>query len=130
LLEAAVRQLQAEGLPVELVLVEGRTWAECLTVKATADIYFDQVLLGYGCNAIEAWGMGIPVVAGADEWTLAQMRKEWNLGKRPMPFHEATEATIADALRELVQSPDLRAEVAKRGHAHAQKYHAERPALA
>src|SRR5690606_2291672 len=42
LLEVAVRQLQAEGLPVELVLVEGRTWAECLAVKATADIYFDQ----------------------------------------------------------------------------------------
>lgn len=130
LLEQAVVALQSEGLSVELVLVEGRSWVECLAVKATADIYFDQVKLGYGCNAIEAWGMGIPVVAGADEWTLTRMRSEWNLGlSDPLPFYAATETTIADALRELVQSADLRAEAAARGKAHAEKYHAERPAL-
>lgn len=137
-LEAAVRTLQAEGLPVELVVVIGRTWAECLAVKASADIYFDQVAVrehdypgGYGCNAIEAWGMGIPVVAGADAWTTARMRTEWNL--RPshkLPFHEATESTITESLRELVKSADLRAEVAARGRKHALKYHAEKPALA
>jgi hypothetical protein len=134
-LMAAVNTLKAEGLPVELVLVEGRSWAECLAVKGSADIYFDQVAApeheypgGYGCNAIEAWGMGIPVIAGADEWTTARMRKEWNL-KGPMPFYEATQSTITDALRDLVQSPDLRAEVAARGKRHARKYHAEKPAL-
>jgi hypothetical protein len=132
-LMAAVNTLKAEGLPVELVLVEGRSWAECLAVKGSADIYFDQVAVGdypggYGCNAIEAWGMGLPVVAGADEWTTARMRKEWNL-KGPMPFYEATQSTITDTLRALVQSPDLRAEVAARGHKHARKYHAEKPAL-
>jgi hypothetical protein len=127
-LQAAVRSLQAEGLPVELVLVSGKPWAESLAVKATADIYFDQVGLGYGCNAVEAWGMGIPVIAGADDWTLARMRKEWNT--RTLPFHVATETTIADAIRQLVQSPDLRATVAARGAKHAAKYHAEKPALA
>jgi hypothetical protein len=126
-LEIAVSLLQSEGLPVELVLIEGKPWAECLRLKATADIYFDQVGLGYGCNAIEAWGMGIPVIAGADEWTLARMRKEWNT--RTLPFHVATEATIAAAIRQLVKSPDLRATVAARGAKHAAKYHAEKPAL-
>lgn len=130
-LEAAVARLKAEGLPVELVIVTGRPWAECLAIKATADIYFDQVGLGYGCNAIEAWGMGIPVVAGADDWTLAAMRSEWNLkSNRALPFHVATEATIADAIRELATSAELRASVAARGRKHAEKYHAERPALA
>jgi hypothetical protein len=128
---AAVAALQAEGLKVELELIEGRTWAECLVRKASADIYFDQVGLGYGCNAIEAWGMGIPVVAGADEWTLGQMRKEWNLGPRQkLPFYEATEETIVDALRALVKSKDLRAKYAALGAAHNAKYHAEKPALA
>jgi hypothetical protein len=127
-LEAAVRQLKAEGLPVELVLVTGRPWAECLTVKATADIYFDQVKLGYGCNAVEAWGMGIPVVAGADDWTLDRMRQEWNT--KQLPFYQATEETIADVLRELVKSSGLRATYAARGYDHAAKYHAEKPALA
>jgi hypothetical protein len=137
LLEAAVKQLQAEGLPVELVLVSGKRWAEALAIKATADIYFDQVAVpaidypgGVGCNAVEAWGMGIPVVAGADEWTLARMAQEWNVTQDALPFFDATESTIADAIFELVQSDLLRQEYAGRGKAHAEKYHAEKPALA
>jgi hypothetical protein len=131
-LEAAVAQLQAEGLPVELVIVTGRPWAESLAVKATADIYFDQVGLGYGCNAVEAWGMGIPVIAGADPWTLARMRKEWNLrGNTPLPFYPATEATIAESIRALVNAgPDSREEWADVGYRHIATYHAEKPALA
>jgi hypothetical protein len=137
LLEAAVRELQTDGLPVELVLVSGKPWAECLRIKATADIYFDQIAVpkidypgGYGCNAIEAWGMGIPVVAGADEWTTARMRQEWNLGRfEDPPFVEATDTTMVDVLRSLVQSSELRALAASHGMAHAQRYHAEKPAL-
>ena len=34
--------------------------------KGRADVFVDQMILGYGCNAIEAWGMGIPVIAGVD----------------------------------------------------------------
>ena len=124
-LEAAVRELQSEGLPVDLVLVEGKPWAECLTTKATADIYFDQVILGYGCNAIEAWGMGIPVVAGADPWATDRMLSEYGT----LPFYEATVDTIASSLRAMVKSPDLRAEYAERGMAHARRFHDERPAL-
>src|SRR5574338_115020 len=130
-LEAAVAQLQSEGLPVELVLIEGRSWAECLALKATADIYFDQVKLGYGCNAVEAWGMGIPVVAGADDWTLNRMRQEWNLKPDdPLPFYEATEATIYEALLLLVSSASMREAWGGIGRAFAEKYHAEKPALA
>lgn len=123
---AAAARLKAEGVPIELVLVEGVTWAECLEAKATADVLFDQVAFGYGCNAVEAWGMGIPVIAGADPWTLERMRHEWG----SLPFYEASEATIADALRAMVESADLRAEWAAKGAAHAAKYHAEKPALA
>ena len=124
-LELAVKALQAEGLPLDLVLVEGRPWSECMAIKATADIYFDQVILGYGCNAVEAWGMGIPVIAGAQPWTLNKMTELWG----DIPFYQATEDTIADAIRALVQSSDLRAEYAAKGMAHGRKYHDEKPAL-
>jgi hypothetical protein len=124
-LELAVKALQAEGLPVDLVLVEGKPWAECMAIKATADIYFDQVILGYGCNAVEAWGMGIPVIAGAQPWTLNKMTELWG----GLPFYSATEQTIADAIRDLVQSADLRAEYAAKGMAHVRTYHDEKPAL-
>jgi hypothetical protein len=119
----AVRQLQLEGYDLELELIEKASWKECLQRKATADIYFDQTILGYGNNAIEAWGMGIPVIAGASEKTLAEMRRRFS---NELPFYQATEATIYDALKALVQSPDLRAEYSERGLFHVQKFHDQR----
>lgn len=125
LLIAAVKLLESEGLPVELVLVEGKTWAECMAVKATADILFDQLLFGYGCNSVEAWSMGIPVISGADDWTLDRMLDQWG----DIPFYLANEKTLADRLRQMVKSKNLRAEWAGRGMKHVRRFHDEKPAL-
>jgi hypothetical protein len=134
---SAVADLQAEGLPVELDLIERVTWGECLRRKARADIYIDQVILGYGCNAIEAWGMGLPVIAGVDPdradavnhpipgSTRDRMLREFG----SLPFYEASESTIVDTLRELVKSAELRAEWAVRGMEHVGRFHAQLPAL-
>lgn len=124
LLEAAVRSL--DDPTVELVIVEGKPWKEALAIKATADIVFDQLLFGYGCNSIEAWCMGIPVVSGADDWTLDRMAHEWPA----VPFEEANERTLVDVLRAMVKSADLREDAAQRGMAHVRRYHDERAALA
>lgn len=135
---AAVDALQAEGLPVELDLIEHVTWSECLRRKASADIYVDQLLLGYGCNAIEAWGMGLPVVAGVDPeraaWvnhpipstTRGRMLHEFG---GALPFAEASPDSLVDVLRELVTSAELRADWALRGMAHVARFHGQRPAL-
>jgi hypothetical protein len=124
-LEATVARLQAEGLDIDLVVVEGLPWKEAMKIKATADIYFDQVLLGVGCNAIEAWAMDIPVIAGAGPWTLGQMERTWGT----IPFRQATEETIGDAIVDLALHPRKRASWAKKGKAHVLRFHDERPAL-
>jgi hypothetical protein len=108
-----------EEMAVEVVLIEKADWLTTLARKGVADVFFDQVILGYGNNSIEAWGMGIPVVAGAQPDTLAKMRERFDL-----PFYQATEDTIYEALRELVD-PDTRAEWAKRGKVHAEQFHAD-----
>lgn len=115
----AVERLQAEGLPVELELIEKVSWAECLRRKATADIYYDQTILGYGNNAIECWGMGIPVIAGGAQATLTEMRSRFG----ELPFYEAKESTIYDALKALVMSKDLRSEYGERGLNHVRRFH-------
>lgn len=120
---AAVERLQAEGYDLELDLIEKVSWAECLTRKAQADIYYDQTLLGYGNNAIEAWGMGIPVIAGAAERTLAEMRKRFS---NELPFYQASESTLYEALKALVESADLRAEYAEKGLNHVRRFHDQR----
>lgn len=123
---AAVEEVRQGGTPIDLIIVEGKPWMESLVMKASADIVFDQLAWGYGCNGVEAMGMGVPLVSGADEWTLARMRKEW----RTLPFLTATESTLASVLRSLVASPAKREEWGQRGLRHVRKYHDEKPALA
>ena len=118
---AATDRLKAEGHAIEVDLIEGVNWMECLARKAKADIYYDQVLLGYGCNAIEAWGMGIPVIAGGAPDTLAEMERRFGA----LPFYNASKDTIYDALLALMDK-QTRAEYAKRGLAHVQAYHDDR----
>lgn len=123
----ATRQLAEEGLPIDVDLIEGTTWAECMERKSRADILYDQMAFGYGCNAVEAWGMGIPVVAGADDpWVLEQMEARWTPG---IPFVTADPSSLKSVLRRLVESADLRRYWADVGLAHVRKYHDEKPAL-
>lgn len=117
----AVRQL-GRRYPVELVLVERQPHERCLRMKAAADIYVDQFGLGYGNNAIEAWAMGQPVVAGATPTILARMRREYR--RKSLPFVEATPDTLYERLEELVTSADARTEAAARGAAHVTRFHA------
>jgi glycosyltransferase involved in cell wall biosynthesis len=108
----------AETHPVEVVLIEGKPWAECLALKGTCDVYFDQVWLGYGNNAIEAWAMGIPVVCGAEDFTLEEMTRRFG----SLPFKLADEGSIYAALLDMCDAK-VRAEYARRGKAHAQRWH-------
>jgi hypothetical protein len=109
-----------EGLPVEVLLIEGQSWAECLRLKGSADIYYDQLGLGYGNNAVEAWAMGIPVIAGAQPDTLAEMSRRF-----PIPFYPATEDTLRYAIADLVSSQVRRDHYARLGLAHVRRFHDE-----
>jgi hypothetical protein len=111
---------------VELELIERATHADCLRRKATVDLFYDQLLLGYGNNATEAWAMGIPVVAGADDWTLAAMAERFG----ELPFYRATEATLEARLEELILEPELRTRYAAAGLRHVERFHAQAPAVA
>lgn len=119
----AVGRLAAET-PVEVLLIEGRTWAVCLAAKASADVYFDQVILGYGASAVEAWGMGIPVIAGAAPATLEEIRRRAG----GLPFVLADEGSIYEALR-LLADPIERARWAAVGLDFARRFHAEEVAV-
>jgi glycosyltransferase involved in cell wall biosynthesis len=109
-------------LGVGLDLIERVSWDDCLARKGRAAIVVDQLVLGYGLSAIEAWCMGIPVVAGTtDPETRRRMVETFG----ELPFVEATPETLADRLAELVASPDLRREWGERGRAHVERFHSE-----
>lgn len=108
---------------IELVLIENKSWRQCLQAKARADIFYDQLELGYGCNAIEAWGMGLPVIAGAADPAVRRlMKRTWGR----LPFLEATTTTLAAKLEQLIVSEQARREVAQLGREHFDRWHDER----
>lgn len=60
----AVQSLEKEGWPIELVLVEKVPNLEAVKIYQTADIIFDQCLIGFhGYFALEAMALGKPVMA-------------------------------------------------------------------
>jgi hypothetical protein len=118
---ATVERLR-ERHPIELDIIENVPNAECLARKARADILVDQLILGYGNNAIESWAMGTPVIAGVtDPWTRAKMLELWGA----LPFVDATEVGLEARLEELITDRSARVAAAKRGLAHVQRFHAE-----
>lgn len=110
---------------VEPVLIEGKSWAECVQIKSTCDVLYDQVGLGYGNNAIEAWAMGIPVIAGATQDILDIMGATFD----KIPFLEATPETITDALIAM-KSTTTRNQWARTGKAHVERWHDGRESVA
>lgn len=120
-LVAAVRELQRRDHAVELLLVEGQSWEQCLQMKARCDIFVDQVGLSYGCNAIESGGMGIATVAGAQPATVAEMVRRFGA----FPFEQSREGGILDTLEWLVVDPPSREKVAAAGMAFVQTWHNE-----
>lgn len=118
----AVHNLHKSGYNVTFDLIERQTWQECLTRKGKADIYVDQLKLGYGNNAIEAWGMGIPVVAGiVDPVARQAMMDRWG----GLPFLEANHDDLEGQLAKLIVDADYRSHWASIGLSHASTYHTE-----
>ena len=130
-LERAVRRLQTDGVNVELDIIERQNNVRCLTRKGTADVFVDQMLLGYGCNAVEAWGMGIPVIAGIDpEYGTKRIHQPIPLDTRDrmleqwgqLPFLESSEDGLYVALTKML-SPTTRQYWSKRGMRHFIQHH-------
>lgn len=106
---------------LEVVLIEQQPWSECLRLKATCDVYYDQLDLGYGSNALEAWAMGIPVICGAQPATLREYERRFGT----VPFAPATPSTLPDVLGAML-NPDTRDHWATLGHRHVTTIHHEK----
>jgi len=104
-------------------LIEGVSNRECLERKARADIFVDQLLLGFGVNNIEAWSMGIPVVSGlVDPEARRKATEMWG----QYPWADANEDSLKAKIERLIIDPDWRAELGERGRAHAERWHSQR----
>ena len=117
---AACEQFGRET-PVEVVLIEGMSWRDCLEVKGSCDIFYDQCAFTYGGNSIEAMAMGIPVLNGAPDATLAEYERRFG----DLPFVLVDPGSILEGLR-MLASPYARDAWGRRGRRHVEQFHSQR----
>jgi hypothetical protein len=110
------------GADVEVSLIEGVPWAEALQRKAQADIVFDSFDSWYGLSAIEAWGMGIPVVAGMDGFE-ARERMFDIIGTDPCI--RVTRELVAGTIAAFANSESDRRVFGDEGREVVEQFHAE-----
>ena len=118
---AAMDSLKAEGLEVELVLLERVQNTVVRQTMLEVDILVDQCLAHYALNALEGMVSGLPVCSNLEEPDLTVLRRFSYLNE--CPIVSVTPETLADRLRPLVQNPDLRRRLGQAGRAYVEKYH-------
>ena len=120
----AVEKLKAEGLHVELVLLEGVTNIQVKEALLNdVDILAEQLLLiGYGLSGMEGMAAGLPVISNLDDPEYFKTLRRWSFFDE-CPVVSATPENFLDVLRILVKNPSLRAELGKCGKNFMNKYH-------
>jgi hypothetical protein len=120
----AVRQLQAEGLAIELLLLERMQNTEvkrCLAEEA--DILVEQLIFtGHGLNALEGLALGLPVVSNLEDDEALRVFRRWSYFSE-CPIVSGSPENLVDVLRKLVTQPALRQTLGAAGRAYVEKYH-------
>jgi hypothetical protein len=118
----AVETLRRSGMDFDFELVEGLTQAEARGVYERADVYIDQLHVGwYGAAAVELMALGKSVVCflRPDDFQFLPPALVSDL-----PIVSATAETLADRLAHLLALPDAeRSELGRRGRAYVERWH-------
>jgi hypothetical protein len=115
-LTACIEELQKEGYPVELTLVQRMSNEEAMELYKQADIAADQFLIGWHGNfAVEAMALGKPVIACIRKPEAYLPR--W----ADCPIVSADPVTLKAALVRLIENPALRVELGIRGRRYVEQ---------
>jgi len=116
-LEQAVAELEREGEPVELVLVERVPNRKAVEIYRSADIIFDQCLTGFhGYFALEGMALGKPVMC------FIRKPAEYLLHPEECPIINTHPATLKEDIRRLVRDPAQLTAAGEQGRRYVEKY--------
>jgi hypothetical protein len=116
-LQASIDRLRADGLDVELVMVERVPNREALDLYRSADIVFDQCLIGFhGYLAQEAMALAKPVVCFV-------RKTEYLLAPEHCPIVNVTVNDIDRVLRELILDRPRLHRLGLAGRAYIETHH-------
>lgn len=115
-LEAAVAALRDEGEAIELVLVEGMSNDEALRVYRSADVVFDQCLVGFhGYFALEAMALGKPVMCFIRQ-------RSYLLAPDECPIMNVHVKTLTEDIRRVIRARSDLPVIGRRGRAYVEQH--------
>jgi hypothetical protein len=110
-----------EQLGVDLEIVEGLPHEQARERYALADIVVDQLNAGWhGVFALEAMALGKPVVVNLKPEVVEQAERAYGT---KVPLVPATKESLVEALRPLVESPELRRRIGAASRAYVEQVH-------
>ena len=113
----AIEELQAEGVNVKLILVERIPNERALEIYRSADVIFDQCLMGnYGYFAIEAMALGKPVLC------FIRDPEKYLLYPGECPIINVHVESLKKDIRELVENRDSLEDIGRRSREYVEKY--------
>jgi hypothetical protein len=119
-----VERLRSEGHDVEMIFFNDVPNRAVRYYQAQADIVVEMLTFGFfGANVREALMLGKPVICYLRPEWLESMKREIPDYVEELPVVSATPRTAYDTLRELVESPQRRRELGRRGREFALKWH-------
>ena len=92
----------------------------CLRRKGRASVYVDQFRLCYGLNSIEAWAMGMPAIANAEETTIQRILEAVGF----LPFVRCPLADLRDTVLKLRDDLKFYRDGVTRGKQCHEEFHA------
>jgi glycosyltransferase involved in cell wall biosynthesis len=114
----AVEGLKAEGIPIELVLVQGKSNEEALALYRSADVIFDQCMIGFhGYFALEAMALGKPVMC------YVRKPNAYLLAPDECPIINTNIKTLKDDLRVLADNRNGLEESGRKGRRYIEKHY-------
>jgi glycosyltransferase involved in cell wall biosynthesis len=122
----ACRELQEEGLELELRLVEGMPNEELKQLLEVSDIVADQFVLGYALAALEGMSLGKPVLSNLSDPAYYDVHRE-HTGLDECPIVSTAPAALKETLRRLIADRGLREEIGQASRSYVLKYHSYEP---
>jgi glycosyltransferase involved in cell wall biosynthesis len=113
----AVEQLRAEQEPVELILVERVSNTRALELYRSADVIFDQCIMGnYGYFALEGMALGKPVMC------FIRQPERYLLHPDECPIINTHASTLKEDIRRLARRRSELPDIGRRGRAYVAEY--------
>jgi len=117
LILSTLEELKGEGYPVELSLIEGKSYESLKSYYQKGDIFLDQILIGtYGNFSIEGMALKKPVCVFITE-------EASRLYPEELPVMNTSPGNLKQNLIKLIEDEKLRKELGEKGRAYVEKYH-------